>query len=173
MKNLKDGEELKRIDGYPDYYISNYGRVWSDKSCRGTKGRWLKARTNRGGYYQINLLKNGKRKTERIHKLVAQHFLKNPNGYPCVLHNDGDPYNNHVENLRFGSAKMNHDDAVRHGTRGFGEKSPNPKLTADAVREIKILLCDSDLTQREIGEKFGVSKGTISKIKNRKLWKHI
>lgn len=54
-----------------------------------------------------------------------------------------------------------------------GEESPNSILTEQNVIQIRTYLKEGILTQREIGEKFGVDQTRISKIKNRKTWKHI
>jgi hypothetical protein len=169
MKNLKKYEQATQIADYPDYWITSHGRVWSTKGS----GRWLKPTTQKEGYQLADLWKNGKHKTFRIHRLVAEAFLENPNGYRCVLHGDGDPANNHVENLRYGTRKMNYADAVKHGTLGPGEKHPSSKLTANQVREIKLLLRDSGQTQRKIAEKFGVSRETITCINTGYTWSHI
>ena len=57
---------------------------------------------NNKGYRMINIQAiNGKRKGELIHRLVALHFIENPNGYPEVDHIDRNKENNNVENLRW------------------------------------------------------------------------
>jgi len=58
-------------------------------------------------YRSVSLSKNGKGKTYRIHRLVAEAFIPNPNNYPNVLHNDNDTSNNSVSNLRWGTQKDN------------------------------------------------------------------
>lgn len=103
MENAKNMEIFKDIKGYPDYQISNRGRVWSAKS-----NSYLKPCKNNKGYYLTHLIaKNGKRKTELIHRLVALTFIDNPNGYPEVNHKDRNKDNNTVENLEWCTRSQN------------------------------------------------------------------
>ena len=102
-------EIWKDCKGYPGYQISNLGRVWSVK-----RQRYLKGCYDKYGYIKVCLTaKNGKTKTERIHRLVALAFLDNPNNYPQVNHKDENKQNNCVDNLEWCDAKYNNN----YGTR--------------------------------------------------------
>ena len=94
----EDVEIFKRIDGCPNYSISNHGNVWSDFTTK-----ILKHGINDEGYHLVGLRKNGKGATRRVHRLVGLAFIQNPNDKPIVDHIDGDPSNNHVKNLRWAS----------------------------------------------------------------------
>ena len=59
---------------------------------------------------------NGKHREVYIHRMVAMEYIPNPKGYSNVLHWDDDPTNNNVENLRWGTQRMNWEDSVRNGT---------------------------------------------------------
>lgn len=59
----------------------------------------LKQRTDKDGYKEVALSKDGLIKFYRVHRLVAEAFLSNPNNYPVINHKDEDPANNYVENL--------------------------------------------------------------------------
>ena len=90
-------EIFKDIKGYPGYQISNLGRVWSAKSRK-----YLAGIPNNAGYLQVKMIAaNGKRKNELIHRLVALHFVDNPDGKPEVDHIDRDRKNNNANNLRW------------------------------------------------------------------------
>ena len=91
-------EVWKDCKGYEGLYqVSNYGRVWSVKGQR-----YFTGSVNNRGYYATTLTaKNGKRKTEMIHRLVALAFLNNPNNYPQVNHKDENKLNNCVDNLEW------------------------------------------------------------------------
>lgn len=100
-------EVWKKIEGYEDYSISNYGNVWSQKT---KKGRYLKPSPSQGqkkgvkyNYhsYWVNLTKDGKSNMIKVSRLVATAFIPNPNNYPIVHHKDCDPSNNHIDNLEW------------------------------------------------------------------------
>ena len=93
----------KLIIGYENLYkINNYGEVLSLRS-----NKILKPNNNGIGYFIIQLCKNGKRKNYLIHRLVAEHFLDNPNNLPEVNHKDEDKSNNFVNNLEWCKHKYN------------------------------------------------------------------
>ena len=93
----------KPIIGYENLYkINNYGEVLSLRS-----NKILKPNNNGIGYFIIQLCKNGKRKNYLIHRLVAEHFLDNPNNLPEVNHKDEDISNNFVDNLEWCKHKYN------------------------------------------------------------------
>jgi hypothetical protein len=90
------------IEGYDNYLIFEDGRVFSKKS-----NIFLKAFTDTEGYKRLNLNKDGKRKIFRIHRLMALHYIPNPNNYPCVDHKDRNRQNNSIDNLRWVTPSMN------------------------------------------------------------------
>jgi hypothetical protein len=108
-------ENWKSIEGYEGLYeISDVGQVRSlDKiipypngSKRLYKGKIIKPAIH-NGYYAVTLHKNGFKKTLKIHRLVATHFIPNPQNLPCVNHKDENKLNNHVENLEWCTIKYN------------------------------------------------------------------
>ena len=93
----------KPIIGYENLYkINNYGEVLSLRS-----NKILKPNNNGIGYFIVQLCKNGERKNYLIHRLVAEHFLDNPNNLPEVNHKDEDKSNNFVNNLEWCKHKYN------------------------------------------------------------------
>ena len=97
-------EELWRdIVGYENLYqVSNLGNV---KNC--LSGRILKLSNDNDGYKQIQLCKNGVRKTYKVHRLVGQACIENPQNLPCINHKDENKANNRVSNLEFCTQKYN------------------------------------------------------------------
>lgn len=105
-----DGRIWKDIKGYENLYqVSNDGLVRTSH-----KGLWeiLSAGRTKHGYYNVLLHKGGKRKNERVHRLVASAFIPNPNNYPYINHKDENPSNNHVDNLEWCTAEYN----INYGT---------------------------------------------------------
>lgn len=101
----KDIEEYEGI-----YQVSNLGKVKSFK--RGSE-RMLKPCRDRRGYLIVDLYKNGKHKNNKIHRLVAQAFIPNPENKSEINHIDEDKTNNNVDNLEWSTRKEN----LNHGTR--------------------------------------------------------
>lgn len=108
------GEIWKDIKGYEHrYQISNYGRVKSLRYRGHNKVAIMKPEETKHGYLQIMLGVPNKRKRYKIHRLVADHFLNNPENKPQVNHLDENKLNNHVDNLSWCTSKEN----INHGTR--------------------------------------------------------
>ena len=101
-------EEIwKTIEGYPSYMVSNMGRVKSLNYRRTGIEKILKPKINEKGYYYYSLFIDGKEYKFRIHRLVALHFIPNPNNLPEVNHKDENKANNCVENLEWCDRKYN------------------------------------------------------------------
>lgn len=115
------GEEWRPVCGWERLYeVSSDGRVRSldrvDWRGQRYRGRMLTLNVKSGGYLTVGLCDNGEHRTRAIHRLVAEAFLgPRPDGCE-VRHLDGDPKNNRLANLAYGSPSENSLDRVRHGT---------------------------------------------------------
>lgn len=149
---MLEGEEWRDIDGIPYYQVSNFGRFKSLATARPVKrkrpipvydriltqakfygrDRQGKKRTTPLAL-MVNPCINGKMHYKYIHALVLTAFVgPKPEGMECC-HIDGNPLNNHVSNLRWGTHSDNMQDSIRHGT--FKRKS---RLLAQQQRSIEI-----------------------------------
>lgn len=125
----KDGKQMevwKDIKGYEGIYvISNYGRVSSlNRLLTDSKGHkrflWgkdLRPQPNSKGYLRVGLKSNGKTERYFVHRLVALHFVENPNPdcYSVVNHIDGDHLNNKYDNLEWTNQYGNMHHAINTG----------------------------------------------------------
>lgn len=109
------------------YEVSSLGRVRSLPREK-TPGGILKAHSNRKGYQQVTISRNGKGRTKRVHVLVAQAFHgPRPFDGAHVRHLNGNPADNRAENLRWGTASENNRDTIEHGNHKQVAKTHCPK----------------------------------------------
>ena len=121
-------ENWKEIKSYPNYLISNEGRVYSCK-----RSIFLKPRKNRDGYFYVGLYKNGVCKMHKIHRLVSLAFIPNPENKRTVNHIDGIKINNFDSNLEWCSQKEN----VRHAWSNGLQKAIKGSKHYQACRKKK------------------------------------
>lgn len=134
------------INGYEGLYqISSYGRVKSLERQVKTRGgfrtireRVLKARSDKDGYLALILSKNGKVKTFKVHRLVGEYFLKNPDNLPQINHKDEDKTNNYYKNLEYVvNLKNTNNYHSKNGTKKYGVHMANKKWRARIKKDGK------------------------------------
>ena len=108
--------EFKVIEGFDQYHIYQDGRVYSCK-----RKTLLKIQINKG-YQQVILYKDKVRYNKNIHRLVAEHFIENPENKPFVDHIDRDPSNNMYWNLRWATRSENGRNTGVSKNNKLGEK---------------------------------------------------
>jgi hypothetical protein len=170
-------EEIwKPIINYEGLYeISNYGRIKRfNKDKRYKLFKILKYKKNRSryGYLQTSLYKGGICKYFYISRLVLETFIG-----PCpegmeACHNDGDPSNNFVGNLRWDTHKNNEKDKILHNTIVNGSKILWAKLSGTDIPKIRKMHKDG-ISTKEIANIYNVSLGAIKGIIYNRNWKHI
>lgn len=124
MKEKLLKEIWKPIKDYPNYEISNLGRVKSKERYVNTIGgakrkireKIIKPTLDGRGYYVVSLYnESGKSKPKSIHRVVCEMFLENKNNYPVINHINGKKTDNRLENLEFCSQSHNVKEAYRLG----------------------------------------------------------
>lgn len=153
--------EARPIPGFPGYWAYADGQI--------ERRRLLKGSVNVNRYLQVNLYPRKTGSTGPIHRFIALAFLgPRPSGY-VIRHLDGNPLNNRVSNLAYGTQAENTADSMRHGTFALGSQRVQSKLTDDDVREIR----SSNLSGDELALKYGVVKSIISRVKQGSIWRHV
>jgi hypothetical protein len=134
------------VDDFPKYDISNFGQVRNRDT-----GRLLKPYSDGHGYLRVSLRKDNKTYYRKIHRLVCEAFIDNPNNYKCVDHKDRCKTNNHVSNLRWASYSMNNKNRKSVG---------NTNITGVCwVESRKRYQCQvTDFVGKPIRKTFSVSK---------------
>lgn len=157
------------IKDFPNYQITSAGHVWSKNH-----NKFLIPNIVRSGYKMVRLSADGWSKDFLIHRIVADHFVNNPNNKPIVNHKDGDKLNNYWLNLEYVTDSENQLHALSLGLKRpkRGETHHNSKVTSDDVRQIRYLY-DQGETVKEIGKKYNLHFATIHRIVTRQTWKDI
>ncbi len=175
--------EIRHIPGFPGYLVSSEGKVFSIRHPTGQGfNRKIENKVEMGnkadkdGYIRVGLRKNGVQTFIGVHVCVLLAFVGPcPEGMQCRHFPDGDPSNNRLENLQWGTSKENTKDRVTHGTIVIpcyqGAEHPNSKITENKAREIFAL--KGKLSGRKVAEKFEISSSTVYEIWRKASWKHI
>ena len=128
-------EVWKDIPGYKGLYqVSDIGNVKSvprfvnskGGSKRLAPGYLLKQHINTFGYPTVSLSKGGHRKTKTVHGLIMLAFVGEPPVGKVVCHNDGNPRNSNLENLRYDTVQSNAIDTINHGGNYQSNKTECP-----------------------------------------------
>lgn len=124
------------------------------------------------GYMTITLCKNGKTKTFRYHRLVAECFIENPQGKPFVNHINGDKTDNRIENLEWVTEQENTDHAIKTNLFDVsGCNNPSSKLTMEQIKIAAERIRKGELIS-SIAFEFGVNRNAITKSIKRELGGH-
>jgi len=161
-------KDIQDFEGY--YQVSNKGRVRSvDRVVeavrlgkpwfRTIRGRILKQKLNKHGYFVVGLSIKSRTKTFTVHRLVAQSFCKKSKDYNVVNHIDGNKENNSSDNLEWCTPRMNSRHAKSLNLLGRRPKEISKK-DIDNILEYY----EKGYTAPEIAELYKYHAGTISKI---------
>lgn len=184
-------ETWKEIDGYSRYMISNLGKIWSktrvvksngsqSKTIR--KGKFLKTRINDNGYETVNLCPDNSTriKTKKVHRLIAQAFIPNPNNLPCINHKNRQRSDNRIENLEWCTSSDNNYhrwtniESIKHREKARDVCRINGKRNRFISLETKLEIIkeykETNILQKDLAKKYGISKQVICHIVNNKYF---
>lgn len=152
------------------YEVSSCGQIRAFSLLNGLSSetpRFIKQRKQKDGYLQAKV--NGN--VQLIHRVVARAFIPNPENKDEVNHINGIKTDNRVVNLEWVSHAENMSHAAHSGLMSGmqGENNPNCKLTKDCVLKI----FNDKRSARVIANEYGVSGGTVWKIKQKRIWTHV
>lgn len=185
-KNLSledvEGEVWGSISGLPStYHVSNLGRVKNLRvnSRKCVVPKMLKSRCNPQGYVVITFsLKNRSKVSAMVHRLVAAHFVPNPDNKPLVCHIDDDPMNPMWENLFWGTQMDNVLDCINKKRRKTYPKKIKPpkdilikrKLSIEKAEQIREMYAKG-CGYAELSRIFAVHKKSIYEIVKNRYYK--
>ena len=138
--------------------IVNFGNVKSLNYKHTGEEKIMQSCKDKIGYLHIKLFMNGKPKMYKVHRLVAQAFIPNPNNYPQVNHKDENKANNCVSNLEWCTNEYNHNYGTRNKRVG---KSLSKKTLCITTGEIFN-------STKEASKKYGVHNGSLVECCNNK-----
>lgn len=154
--------------GDTDYLISDDGKVYRF-------GREKKYDTDIRGYSRVTISVNNVKTRYKVHRLVAELYLPNPENKPYVNHKDGNPSNNHYSNLEWVTAQENSLHSTRVLKKNIGEHNNLSKLSPEQVKYIREHCIPGDKTwgYRPLSLKFGIHRKNIQRVFTYQSWRHI
>lgn len=158
-------EEWKTIKDFPNYEVSNTGKVRSLNYNNTGKVRELKPRDAGNGYLSVGLCRNGKQKSIKLHRLVAELFIPNIRNKLEINHKDGNKANNAADNLEWVSRSENQKHAYDNGLK---ENVRKAVIELNKRKRIKVIAVGDDGSKREYqsqseaAKELGVKQAEIS-----------
>lgn len=168
---------MKPVPNFPGYFVTKDGEVHSARTNYGRVSdtrRALKLDWSTG-YARVSFSIKGRGKVVRhaVHRLVLKLFVgPPPTPNHEAMHLDGNPRNNNVTNLAWGTASENNLQKLQHGTWQGGEANGEAKVTAKQVKQIR-LLASEGTTRKALVKAFGISKTQVARIVKGVSWKHL
>lgn len=160
------------------YEVSSFGRVRNIKSGKILKTFPLKTGDDPDNHQRISLrladysTKHNKKRTFHVHTLVAITFIPNPDNKYVIHHKDGNPENNHVDNLMWVTYSEHQilTYALEQRDRKYGDKDPNAKYTNEQYIKLAKLMSENKLNVRELSIETGISVNMIRSFIHGTVW---
>jgi protein gp37 len=160
-----EGNKQKRYCGAKCRQASHYQRSKGVADKFEREATPLSGDQGEDGHTRVTIFRNGVRERVLVHRLVLTLFCRDPQDGEQGRHLDGNPRNNRIDNLAWGTQSANWDDSKSHGTH-----QRSNKLTAEQVAEIRTLARDGE-TKSSLAAMFDVSATQVANILSGKHWK--
>src|ERR1035437_8068404 len=157
------------------YEVSDFGHIRSiehtiirsNNSPHLCRLKTLKPATDSKGYLRVGMSINGKLNIFKVHRLVGECFVDNPNNLPQINHKDGIKSNNYPSNLEWCTNRENIIHAYKFGLINikFGENHHRSVINEEIILKSKELRLQG-LSFKTIASKFSVNRSTISRALN-------
>ena len=165
------------------YFALSNGLIKTNNWRNTGKTAYLKPAISKKGYLQVGLQVNGKLISKRVHRIIAETFIPNPENKPMVNHINGIKTDNRIGNLEWCTAKENVAHAISMGLFVFpnpvnkipkrGELNGVSILTDIAVKDIRMKFKPYKYTRKMLAMEYGVKEACIKDVILRKSWNHI
>lgn len=131
---------MKNIDKYPSYFFTEAGEIWTTNYRNSGRTEIMHPAKDKKGYLRTVLVDNdGKNKTIKVHRIIAEAFIPNPENKPQVNHKNGNKSDNSVGNLEWATNTENKDHAIKNGLftkPKYGLDNPASKYSDEFVKKI-------------------------------------
>jgi DNA-binding XRE family transcriptional regulator len=164
---------VKPIPNFPDYLIDKNGTIFTNR--RKTL-KTLKSEILKDGYLRVRIYNEKGGKRFLVHRLVGLTWIQNPLNALEINHLDGIKTNNNVDNLEWCTRKQNIQHAFVTGLMKNGKGSA---CNVSILKEHEVIKIKQELKiyrrglQKELAQKYGVTKHAIQDIKRGKSWSHL
>ncbi len=173
-----DRVKYRPVTGFLGYRVGDDGSVWScwkrvgfGKVAMSSTWRRKSISINKSGRCIVMLSVKDKSYSRQVHRLVLTAFVGPcPPGMECC-HEDGNPLNNRLSNLRWDTKEANGRDAARHG-KNRGERNGQAVLTETEVVALRRDYAEG-MSRKELSMKYKLTVTGVDNVTHNRVWRHL